>query len=293
MATGAPDHAQARTLQLGGTTVTVHPDVGGRLGQIEVDGIRLLAGHSPAENSWALWGSYVLAPWSNRIAGGRFRFAAREWIMPSLVEDGSALHGLVHSIPWTVDAYAPQAARPSIDMHVAIDTPPFTARVDQHVALADDGLHQRLSLTNTGPTPFPAGLGIHPWFRRGAVRVPARAVWPAIAQIPTGPPRPVTPGEDLRQLREPPDGVDACYTDLDAASADIGSVFLSWDGPVTQVVVFTGVSGWVCVEPVTNANDGFNLFDRGIAGTGTIVLAPGAEMRVRYRFSWPGRIDSS
>ena len=31
------------------------------------------------------------------------------------------------------------------------------------------------------------------------------------------------------------------------------------------------------VEPVTNANDGFNLFEQGIAGSGVFVLEPGEE----------------
>ena len=31
------------------------------------------------------------------------------------------------------------------------------------------------------------------------------------------------------------------------------------------------------VEPVTNANDGFNLFEQGIAGSGVFVLEPGEQ----------------
>jgi aldose 1-epimerase len=31
------------------------------------------------------------------------------------------------------------------------------------------------------------------------------------------------------------------------------------------------------VEPVTNANDGFNLFENGIEGSGVFALAPGEQ----------------
>jgi galactose mutarotase-like enzyme len=55
---------------------------------------------------------------------------------------------------------------------------------------------------------------------------------------------------------------------------------------VTQVVVFSGAPGWVCVEPVTMANNGFELSDAGMNGTGVIVLAPGEATAVSYRFEW-------
>ncbi|HET6518556.1 MAG TPA: hypothetical protein VFG47_01890, partial [Geminicoccaceae bacterium] len=42
-----------------------------------------------------------------------------------------------------------------------------------------------------------------------------------------------------------------------------------------------------CVEPVSNANDGFNLHERGVDGTGVRVLEPGEglEGEVRFRVS--------
>jgi aldose 1-epimerase len=39
-----------------------------------------------------------------------------------------------------------------------------------------------------------------------------------------------------------------------------------------------------CVEPVSNANDGFNLFERGVEGTGVRVLEPGESLRGEVRF---------
>ena len=55
---------------------------------------------------------------------------------------------------------------------------------------------------------------------------------------------------------------------------------LHWTGPVTQVVVFSGDEGWVCVEPVTMANDGFRMADEGMPGTGVLALDPGESFAV-------------
>ena len=38
-----------------------------------------------------------------------------------------------------------------------------------------------------------------------------------------------------------------------------------------------------CVEPVSHANDGFNLFERGIDRTGVRVLAPGEKLGASVR----------
>ena len=80
--------------------------------------------------------------------------------------------------------------------------------------------------------------------------------------------------------------MDRCYTGLTGQSADVAGVRLHWSGPVTQVVVFSGVPGWVCVEPVTMANNGFRMEADGVAGTGVIRLAPGASTSFTYRFDW-------
>jgi len=39
-----------------------------------------------------------------------------------------------------------------------------------------------------------------------------------------------------------------------------------------------------CVEPVSHVNDGFNLLERGVAGTGVRVLAPGERLAGSVRF---------
>jgi hypothetical protein len=102
--------------------------------------------------------------------------------------------------------------------------------------------------------------------------------------MPSGPPRPVGPDEDLRVARPAPP-MDRCYTGLTGTSATIGDLTLSWRGPITQIVVYSGEPDWVCVEPVTMSNDGFR-YPAGPDVTGTIVLAEGESLEVSYRIAW-------
>ena len=81
--------------------------------------------------------------------------------------------------------------------------------------------------------------------------------------------------------------MDRCFTGLTDTSADIGDLTLSWRGPITQVVVYSGEPGFVCVEPQTMATDGIRMADAGVAGTGVIALDPGATLSVGYRLAWP------
>jgi aldose 1-epimerase len=40
-----------------------------------------------------------------------------------------------------------------------------------------------------------------------------------------------------------------------------------------------------CVEPVSHVNDGFNLLEHGVAGTGVLVLKPGKRLAGGVRMS--------
>ena len=136
----------------------------------------------------------------------------------------------------------------------------------QRFALTPDGLDHTVGVNNRAPWRVPVGLGIHPWFVLGPVRVPADETWHGEGPMPDGPPYPVPPELDLRTKRTPP-LMDRCYCALTDTVAEIGDLTLSWDGPVTDVVVYTGTPGWVCVEPVTMATDAFRLAESGFDGT--------------------------
>lgn len=267
-------------LRAGGASATIHPAVGGRLGALDFGAGSLLRPPGP-DLDWADWGCYPLVPWSNRIPGGHLKLGAVDAELPINWADGSAIHGLGASCPWTVVAHDARSA----ELAVHLDTGPYRVRAEQSFELQADELRLRLRMTNEGDVPVPAGIGIHPWFHHGPVRVPADQRWPG-EPLPTGPPEPVSGSNDLR-VATIPVPMDACFTALTGTSAEVPGAQLHWDGPVTNAVVYSGEPGWVCVEPVTMASDGFDLAERGVTGHGVQLVEPGASLEVTYRFSAP------
>jgi aldose 1-epimerase len=264
-------------LRAGSTGATIHPDPGGRIGQLDLGGGPVLRGPEPGLG-WAAWGCYPLLPWSNRIPDGHLVFGAIDARLPINWPDRSAIHGLVASCAWTVVSSSAQRA----ELVVEAEAAPYRVRGHQTFVLEPGRLHLALSVVSLGDARVPVGLGIHPWFRAGPVRLPATLKWPG-DPIPVGEPVALGRDDDLRSPRVPPI-MDRCFTGLTDRSADVPGVRLSWEGPITQLVVYSGTPGWVAVEPVTMANDGFGLAHRGTPGHGVQILDPTKELSVTYHF---------
>src|SRR5690606_29335927 len=145
----------------------------------------LLRGPAPGLG-WTDWGAFPLAPWSNRLPGGHLRFGDLDADFPADHPDGSALHGLVAACRWDPVAVSGTAA----ELAVHVDRGPYRLTVTQAFELGADQLALTLSARSAAARDVPIGIGVHPWFRRGAVRVPAEQVWPG-EPLPTGSPRPV------------------------------------------------------------------------------------------------------
>ena len=141
---------------------------------------------------------------------------------------------------------------------------------------------------------MPAGIGLHPYFPRTAgvtLRTRLDHVW-----LP-----------DERKIPEERAPLPAAWDftiGLRVAALELDHCFGGWDGraeirwpesgltlgietdPVFGRLVIYVPAGedFFCVEPVSNANDGFNLLDRGVRGTGVRVLAPGEALAGTIRF---------
>ena len=193
-------------------------------------------------------------------------------------EDGSAIHGLVASSPWDVIGEAAD----TLALQTLAVGGPYRVRGEMDYTLEPASLQLHLTAVNVGDTAVPMGLGIHPWFRGGRLLVPADRKWPG-DPLPVGPPVPVDDTDDLRAGRVPP-VMDRCFTSLTSDRVEVPGVGVSWTGPITQVVVYTGDPGWMAVEPVTMANDGIGLAGRGVDGHGVQVVEPNDRLTVVYRF---------
>jgi aldose 1-epimerase len=253
---------------------------------------------------------YILAPWPNRIVGGRFTWHNHEFSVRPDWPDGAAIHGLVKDHPWHMVSRSPVSATLEFHgmVHAELDFPwrfDCTARYE----IADDTLIADLTVLARGPaTPavpasMPVGLGFHPFFCRTlwdqsdhvAIRCALRGRFPAERMIPTGSARPDSITEHLQAGR--PLG-DLALDDVFLGSADGATI--TWPGSGIRAtfgcsrafghtVVYTGepdaagkMPPFFCLEPVTLVNDGFNLAGRGERDTGIVSLNPGGSLHARW-----------
>lgn len=235
---------------------------------------------------------FPLVPFSNRIANARFRFQGRNCQLPrNFPPEPHAIHGQGWQNPWEV-AEA-NSTRAELTFHHVVPDTPLDYRARQAFEL-DGGLTVTIEVTNAGKGPMPVGIGLHPYLVRTAgVTLRARLdhVWLADAH-------------KVPRQREP---LPARWDFTKAprlASLDLDNCFDGWDGRVeirwpehnlTLLIEAERVFGhlvvyvppgedFFCVEPVSNANDGFNLFDRGVPGTGVRVIEPGETLAGKIRF---------
>jgi aldose 1-epimerase len=152
---------------------------------------------------------------------------------------------------------------------------------------------------------MPAGCGFHPYFSRAltpgenvALALRVRGVYPGDTPLPEGPPVTVPAAKDFTHLRPLEVALDHCFAGWD------GRATLHWPESHTTLHVEAGPSfshvilysppkqPFFALEPVTNANDGFNLLADGQTDTGVVVLDPGAalEAEVTLRVEHPAGV---
>jgi aldose 1-epimerase len=153
----------------------------------------------------------LLAPWPNRIDGGRYTFAGAEHQL-ALTEpaQGNAIHGLTRWTAWTLLRHDASAVRLRSAPHGQRGYP-FCLEIDAEYRLHPEaGLQVAITATNRGNRAAPYGTGSHPYLTAGTasvddcqLRLPA-AFWLPVDDrgIPSGPAEPVdgTP-YDFRQPR--------------------------------------------------------------------------------------------
>ncbi len=237
--------------------------------------------------------SFILAPFSNRVRDAKFVFAGQTWPLLPNTPEGHAIHGDVRKRPWVVAASTDARLRCTFASRAHAEIAfPFPYEISFEARLEADTVVLELALRNVGVTPMPAGIGHHPYFQRHlldpteTVQFEARMQGVYDGLLPEGPARALQPAEDFSVLRRVPEnGFDTCF------SGFAGQARLVWPGSGIQLdlttspafshaILFTPPEQpFFAFEPVSNANDGFNLAARGVAGTGVVVLAPGEELR--------------
>ena len=231
-------------------------------------------------------GAFPLVPFSNRISGGEFRFAGRQYAIaradPSFP---TPIHGLGWVRRWDPVAVSGAAARLRLE-HPARPADlalwPFAFTAELAFDLSAEALRVGMRLVNRHAGPAPAGLGLHPYFPRAPgsrLQFRATGVWRA------------TPDRLPIALGPVPPSWDHA-AGLPVGTVALDDVFAGWDGIAEiglgaramtltgsaifrHLVVFTPPGAdFFCVEPVSHATDAVNR-PESASVTGLVVLAPG------------------
>lgn len=266
---------------------------------------RAAAGETNASNL----ACFSMVPYSNRLRDARFSFAGlthqlRPTTAPGVVPV-VAQHGDVRARRWSILDRSPLSARLGFRSRDYADVNfPFAFSSIVRYELRDDRLLIDLSVTNDDDRDMPAGCGLHPYFSRRlwsdddrvTLRAPCATRYPLAGGLPAGEPAPDELVEHLREDRPlPPRHVDALLGGFS------GQCRITWPGSgvalamtcspsLGHLVVFVPHAdparpsplAYFAVEPVTNANDGFNLHAAGRPDSGVVVLKPGATLTACY-----------
>jgi len=257
--------------------LTILPQLGARIHRLRAFGHDVL--RTPDDprkhiDEPFFWGAYVMAPWGGRIDASPTKVFDRDVDVPANFPDGTAIHGQVHSVPW----------RDELEGWVADaggDGWPWRYRVTCRYGVLNDSLriHQIIQGTDdgreAGASLMPAGLGIHPWFRRPLkVQIKAGQVFESNTES-SAQPVPVDGSPfDARGEDGLRDGLDATWTDLGSPpvtftwpSLGIGATMTMVSSGSTFVVAASPADlDAVAVEPQTHAPQGLRRLLNGEPG---------------------------
>ncbi|MFT3989297.1 aldose 1-epimerase [Aestuariivirga sp.] len=285
------------TLAAGDWSLVFAPDCGARIVSLTFRGHNVLRPASAEGLDKGLvygFGGFPLVPYSGPIFGDGFHHRKSFHALSRNVrEEPTATHGEGWIRPWQVVERSAQSCALAFTHHVEEGSFPFRYEARLLYSLSDDGLTVDLSVTNMDHRIMPAGIGFHPYFekhRGSTLRFDSSAVWP-----------PDAPENLLKGMMPHEDGLDFSEA-ADISGLVFDRLFDGWDGVMTLqhpgglTITMKADAGfpklqiydawdypYICIEPVSNANDGFNRLAQGVAGHGVSELHPQQSISGRFR----------
>jgi aldose 1-epimerase len=264
----------------GAIEAVILPEAGARLHRLRAFGHDLLrTPDDPATHTRDpfFWGAYVMAPWCNRMPAEPITVDDRTVAVAPNFVDGSAIHGQVYASTWERNGE-------TLGLLGGGDGWPWSYELSMRVVAEESSLRVTLAVTNRSADPMPAGLGLHPWWRRPVrLRVPGAAVYPSNLEA-DAVTAAVSGRFDLRRLAPAPGGLDGTWTYLGGESTVLGWPELGLEAELLasssldHVAVATPVDlDAIAVEPQTHAPGGLIRMLHGQAG-GMTRLSAGATL---------------
>ncbi|MGB6457255.1 MAG: aldose 1-epimerase family protein [Streptosporangiaceae bacterium] len=277
-------------------------ELGAGLRRLSRGGRPLVTGYNADELPPAGRGQ-LLAPWPNRIDGGRYSFRGESFQLDlSEPAHGTAIHGLTRWANWQLTAHAADAAELTLSLlgHAGY---PFCLELRARYRLTPDaGLEVSVTARNPGSRAAPFGTGSHPYLLAGSdsiddwqLQLPAARWQPCDDRgIPTGEPQDVSGTRyDFRARRAlGAVALDHAFTGLRTDADGRARVVLA--GPDADVELWAGPGyGWlqvftgdtlgpdarrraVAIEPMTCPPNAF------VSGTDLLAIEPGAAVTLHW-----------
>lgn len=264
------------------------PELGGAIATLRHRGIDVLR-PTPRDATHPLQTAcFPLAPYCNRIRDGRFHFGTRAVALPpNHPPEPHSLHGLSWRRPWRVERRTENECVLA-DEYDGAGPWPWPYGAQQSIELSPRGCAIALVLTNRSNEPMPAGLGLHPYFRRRAgseLRFGADHVLLSDDELlPTGIGAPAGHFADWANGAPlPAQTVDHCFVGWSGTAIlhdGSGTIRMEADG-APHIHLYAPADGSaLCLEPVTHTPDALNRAPAEI-----IVLPPGCSTSLTMRIS--------
>jgi aldose 1-epimerase len=237
---------------------------------------------------------FPLMPYSGPLFGPGFSFGGAIYpLARNVPEEPTATHGDAWIAPFEIRHSTGNLLELEMTHEPVPGRFPFKFHGYIRYSLSKDGLSILLRITSRDHRPMPAGLGIHPYFPKHPgtrLRFSSVGVWPA-----DGPDavslscHPLTEGLDFGEGPDvSPMILDRLYEGWDGraeiTASDGFRTVVEADGVLDKLQIY---SAWhypyVCVEPVSNANDGFNRMAAGVPSHGIRVLEPNGSIEGTVR----------
>jgi aldose 1-epimerase len=276
------------TLEHGAYKLVIAPQFGARIVSFSQNGrdiVRHTASAALANPKVYEFAGFPLMPYSGPLFGPGFTFAGTAYALDRTVrEEPSATHGDAWIAPFRITGQGNSKLSLQFDHEPERGTYPFRFSGEVRFELSNAGLELSLKVTSRDHRLMPAGIGYHPYFPKPAgtrLRFDAIGVWPA--DSPEVVNEPCGPIIDGLSFRDGPDVsemvVDRLYEGWDGRAEllypDGTKTIITADGALDKLQIY---SAWdypyVCVEPVSNANDGFNRMAASVPSHGIRILEP-------------------
>lgn len=240
--------------------------------------------HEPLESA-----CFPLIPYCNRLKNGHFLWNGRDISLPlNFPPESNSLHGLGWTCGWEMIEAAPSQVRLAY-RYSGQDGWPWPFLAEQAIALDEAGCTIALSLANTGHETMPAGLGLHPYFRRHPANRVNRVNFVAEtvllsdgATMPTGIEAPSSHFGDFASTATlPHETIDHCWRGWGGRVTmedDLGTIVMTARGAAHLHVYAPADGSALCFEPVSHTPDALNR-----APGEMIALEPGQTARLEMR----------